>query len=72
MSMPSVLPPPAHAREAVPLPGAAPAPSVESSAITPCWPSEVLLGDGIEAHIRHGDALYRLRLTRQGKLILTK
>lgn len=38
----------------------------------PCWPSQALLGRGVEALIRHGDALYRLRLTRQGKLILTK
>lgn len=37
-----------------------------------CWSSQALLGGAAEVHIRHGAALYRLRLTRQGKLILTK
>lgn len=31
-----------------------------------------LLGNANEVEIRHGEALYRLRLTAQGKLILTK
>lgn len=51
-------------------PAAAPHPVTPGS--LPCWPSQHLLGRGVEALIRHGDALYRLRLTRQGKLILTK
>lgn len=55
--------------------GAAPqagSPHIATPASLPCWPSQELLGRGVEALIRHGDALYRLRLTRQGKLILTK
>lgn len=35
-------------------------------------PSEELLGGKSEVFIRHGDELYRLRLTRNGKLILQK
>lgn len=34
--------------------------------------SETLLGGERELAIRHGDAEYRLRVTRAGKLILTK
>jgi len=34
--------------------------------------SETLLAGARELAIRHGDAEYRLRLTRAGKLILTK
>ncbi|TVS13858.1 MAG: hemin uptake protein HemP [Gammaproteobacteria bacterium] len=34
--------------------------------------SEALLGGHKEVVIRHGDETYRLRLTRQNKLILTK
>jgi hemin uptake protein HemP len=34
--------------------------------------SEVLLGGSREVTIRHGVELYRLRLTRMNKLILTK
>lgn len=34
--------------------------------------SEALLGGRREVVIRHGDETYRLRLTRQNKLILTK
>ena len=34
--------------------------------------SRELLGDADELLIRHRDALYRLRLTKQDKLILTK
>ncbi len=36
------------------------------------WHSHQLLGTSREVEIAHGDALYRLRLTAQGKLILTK
>jgi len=34
--------------------------------------SDELLQDGDEVFIRHGEDLYRLRKTRQGKLILCK
>lgn len=36
------------------------------------WKSEDLLGDKSEALIVHHDQVYRLRCTRQGKLILYK
>lgn len=36
------------------------------------WSTDDLLGDQREALIRHGDDLYRLRITRHGKLILYK
>ena len=35
-------------------------------------PSEQLLAGKAEVLIRHGDDVYRLRLTRNGKLILQK
>lgn len=34
--------------------------------------SDRLLGDGRTVWIKHREELYRLQLTRQGKLILTK
>jgi hemin uptake protein HemP len=37
-----------------------------------CWRSEELFGAGSEVCIQHGEAVYRLRRTAQGKLILTK
>ena len=36
------------------------------------WYSEELLGTRREILIKHGDEIYRLRCTRQGKLILNK
>ena len=36
------------------------------------WTSAAILGDGREALIEHVGAVYRLRLTSSGKLILTK
>lgn len=36
------------------------------------WYSEELLGTRREILIKHGDEIYRLRRTRQGKLILHK
>jgi len=36
------------------------------------WRSEELLGDKTEVLIQHGSEVYRLRRTRQGKLILYK
>lgn len=78
--MPAATLAPAPAATARPLsaaPGTSPHAAHDTApgpapATLPCWPSHALLGRGVEALIRHGDALYRLRLTRQGKLILTK
>ena len=43
---------------------------------TAIWPADIdtadLLGDRAEIRIRHAGAIYRLRITRGGKLILTK
>jgi hemin uptake protein HemP len=36
------------------------------------WSTDELLGDQREVLIRHGEDLYRLRITRHGKLILYK
>lgn len=41
-------------------------------ASTPVWNAYALLGGGTEARILLGDQVYVLRLTRAGKLILTK
>lgn len=38
----------------------------------PSWSSERLLAGQRQAEIRHGDQVYRLKLTALGKLILTK
>lgn len=48
--------------------------STQRGAATSCprVRSELLLGGGRELEIQHGDAVYRLRLTAMGKLILTK
>lgn len=43
-----------------------------AAAAGPRWRSETLLAGSREACIEHADAVYRLRLTAQGKLILTK
>lgn len=37
-----------------------------------CLDAEVLFRDGPEVEIHHKEDIYRLRLTRGGKLILTK
>lgn len=36
------------------------------------WRSSELFGSAQEVEIEHGDAVYRLRLTSLGKLIMTK
>jgi hemin uptake protein HemP len=41
-------------------------------ATPPVWPIETLVGPGREALIRHGEHVYRLRITAQNRLILTK
>lgn len=38
----------------------------------PHWQSRQLFGPHAEVTIAHGDAVYRLRITSLGKLILTK
>lgn len=47
-------------------PGASRKPSVK------VWTSQDLFGDDVEVIIRHGEQTYRLRRTRNGKLILNK
>lgn len=47
-------------------------PGMAAALDTPMLQSDVLLRGSREALIRHGDDLYRLRHTRNGKLILTK
>lgn len=64
------------------LPANSPAAPPESAAATDppragadtreSWRSEELLGDKTEVQILHGTEIYRLRRTRQGKLILYK
>lgn len=54
-----------------PLPSDAAGRSVRDSAVRRCS-SRDLLGDGDRLLIVHGGEAYVLRLTRQGKLILTK
>lgn len=60
-----------------------PAPVLQAHAVQPPSPcarpanpprmsSVALLQGGRELEIQHGDAVYRLRLTAMGKLILTK
>ena len=58
----------------VPMPEPVPASdaSPAASAGPRRWTSAALLGDGREALIEHLGAVYRLRLTLSGKLILTK
>jgi len=58
-----------------PLPGGPATPARAAPADAdgrPRWRSDTLLAGGREACIEHADAVYRLRLTAQGKLILTK
>ncbi len=43
-----------------------------ASPSTPRWRSTELFGRAHEIEIEHGQAVYRLRLTALGKLILTK
>lgn len=54
--------PPTPAQTLIPLP----------AADVPRLPSAQLFGQGTEVHIEHGGAVYRLRITSLGKLILTK
>jgi hemin uptake protein HemP len=47
-------------------------PAASRVASRPCVASSDLLGDSREMIIQHGDQEYRLRLTQNDKLILTK
>lgn len=49
-----------------------PEPPVAAAAASRRWRSAELLGTQHEVEISHGTAVYRLRLTSLGKLILTK
>lgn len=51
---------------------AAPADESASAQTMPVLDSRLLLNGGREVLIRHGDECYRLRHTRNDKLILTK
>lgn len=57
-------------------PPPAPTPAASPPTVPACeprqWTSAAILGDGREALIEHVGAVYRLRLTSSGKLILTK
>lgn len=55
-----------------PTPDAGPLAPLPGAGRSPQWRSEQLLGGASEARIAHGGAIYRLRLTMLGKLILTK
>lgn len=64
MSTVAVELPPLLPRSAEPLPRTLGLPCIDSASLFRAGQPEVL--------IRHGDQLYRLRLTRQGKLLLQK
>jgi hemin uptake protein HemP len=48
------------------------APAASPGADRRVWTTEELLGRDREVLIRHGEDVYRLRITRHGKLILYK
>jgi hemin uptake protein HemP len=52
--------------------GQAGQPAVSSDRTAPVINSADLFGNATEIAIAHADAVYRLRITRQGKLILNK
>ena len=54
-----------------PQPHADPEPTAQQSEVADLS-SQSLFGTASELRIRHGTELYRLRVTRNGKLILTK
>jgi hemin uptake protein HemP len=49
-----------------------PTPAGRSPTTAPVVDSKSLMGDSREVLIRHADLVYRLSVTAQGKLILTK
>ena len=52
--------------------GAVSQPADDAPPAREAWRSEELLGDKTEVQILHNNEVYRLRRTRQGKLILYK
>jgi hemin uptake protein HemP len=56
----------------VPQSSAAAASNSPADRVRELWRSEELLGEKTEVLIQHGSETYRLRRTRQGKLILYK
>ena len=60
---------------AAPVPPESPAPPCQAGATaagSPRWQTEQLFGPRSEVEIEHRGAIYRLRITSLGKLILTK
>ncbi|GAB4041998.1 MAG: hypothetical protein Fur0014_13830 [Rubrivivax sp.] len=60
---------------APPQPSAQPAAAARATATAAAprrWRSAELFGPALEIEIEHGQAVYRLRMTALGKLILTK
>jgi hemin uptake protein HemP len=55
-----------------PAPAASPQPSAGDAQRQRVWQSAALLGEECEAIIEHRGQKYRLRCTKQGKLILYK
>lgn len=47
-------------------------PAASPASRRPRWTSSELFGAADEIEIEHGDAVYRMRITSMGKLILTK
>lgn len=64
---PDSFPPPATSRA-----GARPAAAAAAAEPLPSVVSKALFGSHRRIYIRHGDAVYQLRITAQDKLILTK
>lgn len=52
--------------------GAAEAKEPSGGTKSPCIDSRQLFGDRDEIAIQHGDQVYRLKITRYGRLILNK
>jgi hemin uptake protein HemP len=69
-AMPPVLPPVLPDPMPAPQPRALPA--ARADAANRRWRSAELFGQAAEVEIEHGQAVYRLRRTSLGKLILTK
>lgn len=67
----TMLPPdPREPRPGAETPARRPTPA--AAAHRPRWRSADLFGAAEEIEIEHGDAVYRMRITSMGKLILTK
>lgn len=66
------VPPPGPIRAPLQAGTRTPEPPVPAAATSRRWRSAELFGAEHEIEIEHGAAVYRLRLTSLGKLILTK